>query len=170
MVDLLAAAEELWQNGRSFDLVLAGTIMPDFAMRLEKLPDRFRPFCHCLGRISDQEKRNLLAAMTLLALPSRTDSFGIVLLEAWTYGKPVVAARAGGLAAVVDDGENGRLVPFGNVRALSNAISEILDHAELAHTWGENGRQKTSEYTWDWVYENFKKELAGTILPSEKTP
>ncbi|MFO7681157.1 MAG: glycosyltransferase family 4 protein [Chloroflexota bacterium] len=170
MVDLLAAAEGLWQNGRSFDLVLAGTMMPDFAARLEKLPDPFRPLCHCLGRISDQEKRDLLAAMTLLALPSRTDSFGLVLLEAWTYGKPVVAARAGGLAAVVDDGENGRLVPFGNVHALSNAISEILDHAELAHTWGENGRQKTSEYTWDWVYENFKKEMAGTILPSEKTP
>lgn len=166
-LDLLAAAESLWQNGRSFDLVLAGTMMPDFAARLEKLPTAFRPFCHCLGRISDQEKRDMLAAMTLLALPSRTDSFGIVLLEAWHYGKPVIAARAGGLAAVVDDGENGRLIPFGNTQALADAVVEILENPEIAQTWGKNGQQKTADFTWDSVYRHMCAGLAGHTLPLE---
>ena len=169
MVDLLAAAEKLWRNGRSFDLVLAGTIMPDFAVRLEKLPAEFRPFCHCLGRISEQDKRDLLAAMTLLTLPSRTDSFGIVLLEAWTYAKPVIAAQAGGLPAVVDDGENGRLVPFGDIVALADAIAEILDDPDSAQFWGKNGQQKTAGFTWDSVYEPFREKVASIYLPTEKT-
>ncbi len=154
-VDLLAAAELLWENGRALDLVLVGTIMPDFAARLEQLPVAFRRHCHCLGRMDDAGKRDLLAAMTLLALPSRTDSFGIVLLEAWFYGKPVIAARAGGLTAVVDDGVNGRLVPFGDVRALADAICEILDDPEKAGQWGECGREKTAVCTWDAVYRCF---------------
>jgi glycosyltransferase involved in cell wall biosynthesis len=169
MVDLLAAAAELWRNGRSFDLVLVGTIMPDFAECLEKLPAEYQKYCHCLGRISEQDKRNLLAAMTLLALPSRTDSFGIVLLEAWTYAKPVIVAQAGGLPAVVDDGENGRLVPFGDVKALADAIIEILENPETAQAWGKNGQQQTAKFTWDSVYEPFREKMASVYLPTEKT-
>lgn len=167
MVDLLAAAERLWENGCSFDLVLAGTIMPDFAARLEKLPTPFRPFCHCLGRISEQDKRDLLAAMALLALPSRTDSFGIVLLEAWAYAKPVVAAQAGGLPAVVDDGENGRLVPFGDGVALADAIAEILDNPERAQIWGKNGQRKALNSNWQQVYKRLKNSLITLNLPLE---
>lgn len=155
-LDLLAAAERLWKNGRSFDLVLAGPMMPDFAARLEQTPPQFRARCHCLGRVSDVTKRDLLAAMTLLALPSRTDSFGIVLLEAWFYGKPVIVARAGGLAAVVRDGENGRLIPFGDVTALAGAIAEILDDPEKGARWGQQGRVEANQFTWDNVYQRLK--------------
>lgn len=157
-LDLLAAAEWLWENGRSFDLLLVGPMMPDFAARLEQTPLPFRGRCHCLGRVSDATKRDLLAAMSLLALPSRTDSFGIVLLEAWFYGKPVVAAQAGGLAAVVDDGVNGRLVPFGDVAALAGAIVEILDDPEKGARWGGAGQAKTNTHDWATVYRRWTLE------------
>jgi glycosyltransferase involved in cell wall biosynthesis len=134
-------------------------MMPDFAARLERTPPPFRARCHCLGRVSDATKRDLLAALTLLALPSRTDSFGIVLLEAWFYGKPVVAAQAGGLAAVVEDGVNGRLVPFGDVAALSGAITEILDDPEKGARWGAQGQVKANQFTWDTVYNRFRSSL-----------
>jgi len=163
-IDLLDAATLLWQNGRSFDLILVGTMMPDFAERLNKLPAEFHPRCHCLGRISDQEKRDLLAAMTLLALPSRTDSFGIVLLEAWYYAKPVIVAEAGGLPAVVDNGKNGRFVPFGDPLALSTAIAEILDNPEIAQAWGNHGQQKAVKSTWLHVYQQICEGIANCSI------
>lgn len=166
-IDLLFAAKLLWQNGRSFDLVLAGSMMPDFAAQLDKLPASFHSYCHCLGRISDQEKRDLLDAMTLLALPSRTDSFGIVLLEAWYYAKPVIVADAGGLPAVVADGENGRCVPFGNVQTLAKTITEILDNQEIAHTWGKNGQQKATASTWNQVYKKIREGVTYNTMPLE---
>ena len=156
-IHLLQAAVSLWRQGRNFNLVLAGTIMDDFRPHWQKLPPPFRERCRCLGLISEAEKRDLLAAADVLALPSRTESFGIVLLEAWFYSKPVIAARAGALAAVVDDGVNGRLVPFGNIPALAAAMTEILDNPEQSGRWGRNGRDKTlTQFTWDKVYKRFE--------------
>lgn len=154
-IHLLQAATRLWQQGRVFNLVFAGPIMADFRRRWRKLPAVFRDRCRCLGVIPEAEKRDLLAAADLLALPSRTESFGIVLLEAWFYGKPVIAARAGALPSVVDDGVNGRLVPFGDVAALVDAVVELLDDPEKAQRWGEKGRAKTDDFSWDAVYGRF---------------
>jgi glycosyltransferase involved in cell wall biosynthesis len=160
-VHLLKAARLLWQQGRRFNLVLAGNIMDDFRTEWQHLPPLFREHCHCLGEISEAEKRDLLAAAAVLALPSRTESFGIVLLEAWFYGKPVIAARAGALAAVVNDGVNGRLVPFGDISALAAAITEILESPEQNRQWGRNGRDKTlNQFTWEMVYKRFDESVA----------
>jgi glycosyltransferase involved in cell wall biosynthesis len=165
-IHLLQAAAALWQEGRRFALVLAGAIMDDFLTPWRQLPPQFRESCRCLGVISEEEKRDLLAAAALLAQPSRVESFGISLLEAWFYGKPVVAARAGALSSVVHDGVNGRLVPFGNVAALAEAVVEILDNPEKAKLWGENGRAKAANFSWDTVYGRFK-ESTDTLLKNE---
>jgi glycosyltransferase involved in cell wall biosynthesis len=87
-------------------------------------------------------------------LPSRTDSFGIVLLESWLYSRPVVAAAAGGIPGVVDNGKNGILVPFGDIPSLANAIKLLIEDQELNSILGENGRQKLDlNFTWDAVTE-----------------
>ncbi len=83
-------------------------------------------------------------------LPSRADSFGIVLLEAWSHGVPVVAARAGGIPGVVDDGANGLLVPFADVDGLANAVERLITDEVFAERIGEAGREKIrTHYSWD---------------------
>ena len=57
-------------------------------------------------------------------MPSRTDSFGIVFLEAWANALPVVAADAGGVPEVVRHEETGLLVPFGDLNRLSAALAQ----------------------------------------------
>ena len=54
-----------------------------------------------LGPLTDAEKRDFFAGIDLFALPSRSDSFGLVLLEAWANGVANVAYRAGGVADVI---------------------------------------------------------------------
>ena len=64
-------------------------------------------------------------------LPSETESFGLAALEALSCGVPVVASRAGGLPEVVRDGEDGFLLPVGDVDAMADAVGRILDDAAL---------------------------------------
>ena len=64
-------------------------------------------------------------------LPSETESFGLAALEALACGVPVVASRAGGLAEVIRAGEDGFLLPVGDVEAMAAAAGSILDDAAL---------------------------------------
>jgi glycosyltransferase involved in cell wall biosynthesis len=83
-------------------------------------------------------------------MPSRTDSFGIVYLEAWLNGVPVIGARAGGVPEIISDGVDGYLVDFGDVPALANRIELLLRRPDIAHELGQAGRRKVlAEHTWD---------------------
>jgi glycosyltransferase involved in cell wall biosynthesis len=119
-----------------------------------------------LDFVSEEEKLDLLDACDLLVLPSRSDSFGIVLLEAWFYGKPVVGARAGGIPGLVRDGVDGLLVPFGDETELALSIQKLLLDSEYAGKLGAAGRERVlSEFTWDNKYQLVKavyEELTGT--------
>jgi len=64
-------------------------------------------------------------------LPSETESFGLAALEALSCGVPVVASRVGGLPEVVRDGEDGFLLPVGDVDAMAAAVGTILDDGAL---------------------------------------
>jgi len=143
---------KLWQQGRSYHLVLAGATMPDMQRALQHLPRSERQNVHALGIISAQEKADLLAAGDLLVMPSRTESFGTVYLEAWHYGKPVIGARAWGVQDVVTHEYNGLLVHFGNIDALAHSINRLLSQPELAQRMGAHGQGTVAQYTWPQRY------------------
>jgi glycosyltransferase involved in cell wall biosynthesis len=149
---LLAAARALLPGHPSLVMALVGASTSAFAQAHQSLPPSLRARVLDL-QVSDREKHDLLAASTALALPSRDDSFGIVLLEAWLHGKPVVGARAGGIPDVVEDGHTGMLVPYGDVAALAAAMGHLLDHPGEAAAMGARGRARTlARWTWDAVY------------------
>ncbi len=136
-------------------LVFIGRETDEFRRFYEKLPAADRQALHVLGFVDEEVKHAFLRSAEALLLPSSSDSFGIVMLESWLYGRPVIAADAGGIPAVVDDGENGILVPFGDVSALSSAIKLLAENQELNQAMGENGRRKLmTRYTWDIVTED----------------
>ncbi len=148
------AVLRLRQAGSSVQLVLIGRETSEFQRFTNRLPAADRQAIHFLGFVEESLKHAYLRDAEALLLPSRSDSFGIVLLESWLYGRPVIAADAGGIPDVVDDGQNGLLVPFGDLPALSSAISRLLDNRQFGATLGENGRQKLiANYTWEAVAE-----------------
>jgi glycosyltransferase involved in cell wall biosynthesis len=157
--------ESLWRGGDPSSLVLAGTDIEDFRRYYEKLPEKIRSKCLLLDFVSEEDKCDLLDACDLLVLPSRSDSFGIVFLEAWFYSKPVVGAKAGGIPGLVRDGTDGLLVPFGEVRELAISIKKLLQDQEYSRKLGQAGRDRVlSEFTWDKKYKIVKElyeELAG---------
>jgi glycogen(starch) synthase len=149
----VGAMEAVWQQAGTARLVLAGGSTTLFQRFYSQLSPEVKRRCLCLDDISDQEKKDLLAATDILVMPSRADSFGIAFLEAWLYGKPVIGALAGGVPEVIDEGEDGFLVPFGDKESLAQRIRLLLEQPHLAHRMGERGRQKVLGcLTWDALY------------------
>ncbi len=108
------------------------------------------------GHVAQDELMRRYAVCNVFVLPSNQEGFGIVFLEAMAYGKPVVAARAGGTPEVVADGETGLLVEPGNRAALVAALSELLAHPERRQQLGEAGRRRLQA---NFTYELFRGRL-----------
>jgi glycosyltransferase involved in cell wall biosynthesis len=146
--DLLRAAEIAWSAGCRFRLVLAGPEMRNFRAFWEDY--RAKERVRRLGTIDESQKRDFFAGIDLFALPSRSDSFGLVFLEAWANGVANVAYRAGGVPGVIRDGIDGALVRCGDVGALAEALRRLIEDSELRRHLGEVGQARVSdEFRWE---------------------
>jgi glycosyltransferase involved in cell wall biosynthesis len=168
---LARAVAHLNLSGLSVELVYAGPQRDELDAFLQQQPmdvrDILRQRVRVLGLVNEQTKQNLLAACDLLALPSRVDTFGIVLLEAWLHGKPVIGAQSGGISDLVQPEETGLLVPFEDVTALAAAIRRLLTEPKLAARLGNAGRRKVlKHYTWDQTYQMLLKIYTAALESS----
>ncbi len=141
-VHLIEAVRRMPPTDDDVHLVIAGPVMSDVTRLFSSLDARDLRRIHLLGFVTDEERRNLLAATDVLALPSRTESFGLVFMEAWANGVPVIGARAGAIPELVTDGEDGLLVEFGDVRALADAIRGLTRDQARATEMGRRGRSR----------------------------
>lgn len=87
-------------------------------------------------------------AADVVLVPSRSESFGLVALEAAACGVPVVASAVGGLRTLVDDGRSGFLVGERSPLAFARAVDRILDDPALAASLGAAGARGAASYTW----------------------
>ncbi len=87
-------------------------------------------------------------AADVCLVPSRTESFGLVALEAAACGTPVVAADVGGLGSVVDDGETGFLVEGRAAVDYAAPVDVLLSHPDLARAMGASALARSSRYLW----------------------
>ena len=87
-------------------------------------------------------------AADIVIVPSRSESFGLVALEAAACGTPVVASAVGGLLSLVDDGRTGRLITGRDPADYAVAMAEILDDDALRHAMGAAAVRHAASYTW----------------------
>ena len=87
-----------------------------------------------------------LSAMDIVVNCSENEPFGRVLIEAMACRRPVVAFRSGAVPEVVDDGNTGLLVPFGDVEAMAQAVVDLVGNPTRAEAYGEAGRQRVAAY------------------------
>ena len=101
-----------------------------------------------LGYKAGQELGDLFKASDLVCIPSRNEPFGVVVLEAWSAGKPVVASQKGGPNEFVWHEVNGLKV-YDNPQSIAWGIGTLFSDFEWAREIGRNGR-KTVETAFSW--------------------
>jgi len=113
-----------------------------------------------LGPLPRQDVIALLLGCQTLVSMSQSESFGIVIAEAWASGKPVIANRGCAVfRELVDDGEDGFLV--GDTAELATRLDSLLDDAALRDRLGAAGREKAlKRFLWSQVAERIRTHLA----------
>jgi len=148
-VRALAALDEQ----RAMLLVVGGPSGPDGAAELERVRDLVAE----LGlasrvRFVDPQPHHLLSsyyrAADVCLVPSRSESFGLVALEAAACGTPVVAAAVGGLRTLVDHGHTGFLVEGPDPDGFAAYVREVIDNPRLADELGVNAAARAGRYRW----------------------
>lgn len=111
---------------------------------------------------------HILPCLDLLVHPATMEGLGVSLLQAASAGVPIIASDAGGIPEAVRDGENGLLVPPGDVAALGAALGRLLGDAELRRRLGEGGRaMMRREFSIDAMVEGnlavYRELLGGAV-------
>ncbi|MGH7481746.1 MAG: N-acetyl-alpha-D-glucosaminyl L-malate synthase BshA [Longimicrobiales bacterium] len=104
----------------------------------------------------------LLACADLFLLPSASEAFGLVALEALACGTPVIATRVGGLPEVVPHGEAGFLTDVGDVETMAACALELLRDEERWRTFGRAAREAATRFDASVIvpeYETFYREV-----------
>ena len=124
-----------------------------------------------LGSVSEAERQALFAGAAVQLMPSRFEGFGMVAAEAMAAGVPLVAAAAGSLPEVVDDG--GVLVPAGDARSLARAAAVLLDDVEAREARSAAARRSAERFRWGAVADRhleFLERIAAAPTASPSTP
>jgi glycosyltransferase involved in cell wall biosynthesis len=116
-----------------------------------------------LGRRSDVAE--LISLCSLLVLPSLAESFGFVLVEAMSLGKPIVASTTGGIPEVVAHDQTGLLVPLADSRALAESICRVLQSPERARELGEEGRKRAARFSFDQMIRGYEGVYERVLSP-----
>ena len=103
---------------------------------------------HFVGYLQGLELAAAFASSDAFIFPSRTETLGLVLLEAMAAGCPVVAARSGGIPDIVTDGVNGYLFDPADARGAVIATQKLLGATEERDLLRQNARQEAEKWGW----------------------
>lgn len=117
------------------------------------------------GRLSRPQVVSAVAGALALVVPSRVEAFGIVVLEGWRAGVPVVVTSRGGPPEFVDDGRTGLLVDPEDTAALGRTVERVVDDLALAHVLGDAGRARAAAFSWDRVARRYAELYPGATAP-----
>ena len=100
-----------------------------------------------LAGLSGQELVNAYHATDLLLIPSTHEPFGIVALEGWASGTPVLASKVGGLSEIVKP-ETGVLLDRLTSGSLASEVTKLLRQKDSLHRLAVQGRREVARYSW----------------------
>lgn len=154
-VDILgAAAQRLAADGKQFELSVIGK--QNSELRIDDVPGVKR-----LGWMAQDRLAEELRRYDALVLPSRHDSFGMVVAEAMASGLPAIVSDHVGAKEMVTPGKNGFIVPTGDAAALAAAMAWMVDHRDALPAMRLAARATAERYRWEAYRERAVCTLRG---------
>jgi glycosyltransferase involved in cell wall biosynthesis len=152
---LIAAMQTVWSQHPSARLLLAGghtTYTAEIEQMISELPPTWQANVTLRSDFDEADKAAMLTASDIFVLPSGHESFGIAFIEAWACAKPVIGARRGALASVIEEGRDGLLFDYPNAASLAQSILTLLADPSQRQQMGVAGRAKVlAQFTWEKV-------------------
>lgn len=102
-------------------------------------------------------------AIDVLHVPSRSESFGLVAVEAQACGTPVVASRVGGLIYAVQDGESGVLIDGWDPRAHARALVDLLEDPARLELMSKQALEWAERFSWENTASRFLELYSGVV-------
>lgn len=164
---VIKAMPDIWAQQPNVRLLMAGA-RTNYSAQLDKMIAELSPAQQAkittINDFPESEKPDLLAAADLLVHPSGNESFGIVFVEAWAAGKPVIGADVGALASLIAEGKDGLLFHYGDSASMAQKVCHLLARPELRQSMGAAGREKVlANYTWEIVADRVRQVYVETI-------
>lgn len=116
-----------------------------------------------LGRIENEKVAEYMSVADLFVLPSLSEGFPMVLLEAMAVGLPIVATEIRGVPEIVKNGESGFLAEPKNSHNLAQKIIFMLENKELMQKISEHNKKTAKEYSWQNVAQNLNAIYYGVV-------
>lgn len=144
---LCSAMEKIWARYPETELYFLGREagLTKYEL-LNLIPEKFRDRLRFMGFVSRKLLAEYYAKAALYVAPTQHETFGYTILEAMSFGVPIVSTEAGSVPELIEDGMNGSLVPVGDTSALSDAILDLLQNPEKRERFRKNGLLKAAEF------------------------
>ena len=163
-------------------LVIAGEASQDFAGYRDELVDLSHSLGTAdqtcwLGSQSRDDLARLFRGARMVLVPSFSETFGLVALEAQASGVPVVAADSGGLREAVVDGETGIVLASRDAADWTATLTDLLRHPDRLEAMGAAGRRRAEGFTWniagqqlDAIYRELRSGDVSSTSPGTDIP
>ena len=113
-----------------------------------------------VGRVPLEDVAQHYRSATVFCLPTLNEPLGLVFLEAFSYGVPVVATDIGAIDEIVADGRSGYLVPPHDSAALASSLGRLIENPEQCERFGVIGRRHVAErYSWERTGERLADRI-----------
>jgi glycosyltransferase involved in cell wall biosynthesis len=157
--ETIEAMRHVWKHKPNLRLVLAGprTVTSHLVDSiLDRLPAKEKANVILLDKVTPEEKSRLLRNALCLVFASKSESFGLVLIEAMAHGTPPITWDVPLFRETVLHGKTGLLAESNNSASLGEAILTLAQNPSHALTLGANGRERVKlHYRWEVVAKNY---------------
>lgn len=160
---LLDAFRRFASEERDIDLVIGGIGPALESLRHLTAEWGLNSRVHFAGPLSSGQVATVLRSSLALIVPSRVEPFGIVVLEGWRAGVPVVATSIGGPREFVEDGISGYLVDPHNVTSLADRLQLLSKEPQIRTTIGAAGEQRLTDFSWERIASEYESVYRSAI-------
>lgn len=159
-VEMIRAMKSVTAEHKDAHLMMVGRVVPGFEDELESELSEAKLHHRVTLTGERQDIPALLDAVSISAMPSYIETFGVAAVEAMARSKPVVASRVGGLPEVVKDGQTGILVDL-EPDDIAKAVSYLLTNDHEREAMGIRARQAVEErFTTQRMVDRFESIYA----------
>ncbi len=159
----LKACGALKDKGYKFNAIIGGTGEEQFALQALRDELKLNDYVKFIGWVKD--KQEFYNSIDIFCLPSLHEPFGIVILEAFSYKKPIITTNSEGPEETCEDGIDCLMIEKNHAGKLAESLAKLIDNQNLAENLAENGYKKLIEnYSLEKISVKLNNSLENILL------